>query len=141
MLQFCTGTIIGPQHVLTAVHCINHNVKKMSVTVGASDFESPEAKRYKVKKAVAHPNYLHKHHRRMFDVAVLTLEEPIHFNNRIMPICLDSVGAESGEIAVVAGWGNVLFTKESSYFDPKGMTTVMHQGKMQIVGKEECKQR
>ena len=135
----CTGSIIGPQHVLPAAHCIEPGVQKYTAIVGAKDSTSANAKRYKVKTAFVHPKYNAKII--TFDVAVLTLEEPIHSNNRIMPICLDSVGAESGEIAVVAGWGNVLFTKESSYYDPQGMTTVMHQGKMQIVGKEECKQR
>ena len=68
---------------------------------------------------------------------MLTLENPIEFNERVAPICMDSTGVKLGEIVIVAGWGSI--TSEDCYGDgPVGDTTILHQGHMHVVHRGEC---
>ena len=64
-------------------------------------------------------------------MGVVTLEEPIEFNERVAPICLDLVGTRVGQKATIAGWG--VMTSEACY--TVGETTILHQGHVRLI---EC---
>ena len=63
----CTGTLIAPDVVLTAGHCIE--VSPVEVIVDATDYAKPGGEVIRVKRAVAYPDWEHT-----FDVGVLVLE-------------------------------------------------------------------
>ena len=128
---------------MTAAHCFFDNYGEQldattyTIRVGATDYNSTDAKKYKLESFVLHPNYVHTlHGATPFDLAVLTLKEPIEFNSRISPICLDSVGAKVGETVIAAGWGLVKSVPCVGIHE-EGHTTILHQGRMRIVSSEQ----
>ena len=54
-------------------------------------------------KYIEHPEW-----KQQIDVAILTLEEPVTFSDKIQPICLPSGGdLYEGKSALLAGWGGI----------------------------------
>jgi secreted trypsin-like serine protease len=62
----CTGTLIAPDVVLTAGHCIETH--PFEVIIGTTDFSQPGGEKIQVAQAIAYPNW-----KREFDVGVLVL--------------------------------------------------------------------
>jgi endonuclease G len=65
----CTGTLIAPDVVLTAGHCIDTHPEV--VVVNTIDFSKPGGDTIKVKSATAYPDWENK-----YDVGVLVLDHP-----------------------------------------------------------------
>lgn len=81
----------------------------MSIRVGStSSINGGET--YRVSKKLEHPNYNVSTFD--YDVAILTLYQPIIFSNKIQPISLPKQGSKisAGEPTLVTGWG---FTEEN----------------------------
>ncbi|TNE92366.1 MAG: serine protease [Deltaproteobacteria bacterium] len=66
----CTGTLVGPQTVITAAHCGN-NIR--SVMVGATDYWANPTTSYRVANTYRHPSYRNEG----YDITVLDLAEPV----------------------------------------------------------------
>uniref|UniRef100_A0A674K731 Peptidase S1 domain-containing protein n=1 Tax=Terrapene triunguis TaxID=2587831 RepID=A0A674K731_9SAUR len=101
--HFCGATVIGERWLLSAAHCFNHMWRE------ACNELAPDGNAVKVsiKKVVQHPSYnpiiLD------FDVAVLELASPLHFNKLIQPVCLPLAVQKFpvGKKCMISGWGNV----------------------------------
>jgi secreted trypsin-like serine protease len=68
-MALCTGTLIAPDVVLTAGHCIDTDPKE--VLVDSVDYAKPGGEVIAVKSATAYPDW--EHH---YDVGVLVLDHP-----------------------------------------------------------------
>ncbi|XP_074834435.1 transmembrane protease serine 9 [Carettochelys insculpta] len=108
--HFCGATVIGERWLLSAAHCFNQTkLEYLKAQLGTTSLTGADGNAVKVsiKKVVPHPSYnpviLD------FDVAVLELARPLHFNKHIQPVCLPFAAQKFpvGTKCMISGWGNV----------------------------------
>lgn len=107
---FCTGSLIAPNLVLTAAHCLFD--KKTGVAYRARDIQflagwrNGRAAAYRgVRRAIAHPDYVYEGPEKMdrvaYDLAILELDQPIRLPS-IRPFGTDHTPRQGDAVGVVS---------------------------------------
>nr|CDS25513.1 Mastin [Hymenolepis microstoma] len=125
---FCGATLISHQWLITAAHCLSELVTDRILPVGQvfnvedemettivtkigdhnrGKNDGPQEVTRVIEMAIIHPDYQRGYSERGFDVALLKLDEPVEFGDRISSICLPDrhLNLPEGHKCYAAGWG------------------------------------
>lgn len=142
---FCTGTLIGKSHMLTARHCTRTRFvkepKDIIILYGPVDKDQFRDRRRHGKKIHPHPKYKSPEEGPRigvadYDIAVVLLNAPIFLDAiRIAPKALNGVsGTTAGMALRVAGFGRILPNTPNGISLRSSLFTVLSRAKCSVYG-------
>jgi secreted trypsin-like serine protease len=120
--QFCVGSLVTPNKVVTAGHCIfDKKPSDLQVIAGRTNVNSSEGTVAKVTKIWIHPKFVDNDATTRNDVSVLTLDRKLNYRTLPLASSADNGLYRPGTKSTILGWG---VTEDGQWSDTLKQATV-----------------